>query len=204
MRGFGIMMLSAVSAVQAAGAATQQADEPPLPVVTEFSRCIATSEPKVATKMLSYPLSAPEQSVALRRAVDDLEHCLNYDVTSSRISAPETLMLISGMAEELFRAGYGGRNVTTLVGSSAAKPRNVNEDVALCVVRSNPVAARELIDTAPGSAGEKAVIAQIAPQLGSCIPQGQTLAVNRVTVRAWVAAGLYLAASNLNPGAANG
>jgi hypothetical protein len=194
MRGFGIILLATAAMGQAGSAATQQAAAPSVPVVTEFSRCIASEEPRVATKMLTYPLSGPEQSAALRRAVDDLDHCLNYDITSSRISAPETLMLISGMAEELFRAGYGGRNVATLVETSAAKPRNINEDVALCVVRSNPMAARELIDTAPGSEGEKAVIAKIAPQLGSCVPQGQTLAVNRITVRAWVATGLYLAA----------
>jgi hypothetical protein len=103
-------------------------------------------------------------------------------------------MLVSGMAEELFLTRHGGEDVTALVDASGAKARNLTEDVALCLVRRNPASALKLIQTVPGSENERSAMGDLVTDAGRCVEQGKSVAVNAVTLRAWAATGLYLAA----------
>jgi hypothetical protein len=197
MRRLVALLLIAGAAAQAAPVSVDEAPPAAVQHLNGYSRCVAEKEPRLAAKMLSYPLSGPEQAEVLERVLDRYYFCRNYEMPARK---PNPLMLVSGMAEELFLANHGGEEVAALVGESGAKARNLTEDVALCLVRRNPASALKIIQTVPGSEEEKVAMGGLVSDAGSCVEQGKSVAVNAVTLRAWAATGLYLAAEAARAG----
>jgi hypothetical protein len=170
-------------------------------VLNGYARCVADVRPKFADEILALPLSSREQEAALRKGLGGHDDCLGMNVAYLKVHTPAAL--IGGMAEERFVAENRGKDFAAVIGASKAEPRNVMEDIALCLVRRNPSGAVALIGTSPGTPAEKSAVRTLVPDLGPCVPQGTTVKLNELTVRVWIAAGLYHAARGTVPAAVN-
>ena len=60
-----------------------------------------------------------------------------------------------------------------------------------CVVRVDPAAARALLLTKPESAEESAQFAAMQTALGSCLPEGETLKLGKLSLRGTIAINYY-------------
>ncbi|MEO7276985.1 MAG: hypothetical protein ABIW33_03050 [Sphingomicrobium sp.] len=60
-----------------------------------------------------------------------------------------------------------------------------------CVVRMDQANALVLLNSSPTSSAEEAAIAALAPAMGQCIPEGQSLALNKESIRGNVAENYY-------------
>jgi hypothetical protein len=159
-------------------------------LLNSFSRCVARMSPRTAERILSLPLLSPEQTARVVRDVDAFGSCDGY---TQGVLTRTPRALVSGLAEQMFLQGHAGSDAGILVAASTAKPRNLTEDLALCVVRRNPIAARALINTVPASGEEWSAARLLAPDLGACAPKDATLRLDGLSIRTYVAAGLYLA-----------
>jgi hypothetical protein len=161
-------------------------------LMNSYSRCVADARPATAEKLLRLPLLSEEQNKAVRRAVGGVDDCMGYFFGELTISSP--VFLLAGMAEELYLSRNGKADVVSLVTAGAGvAPRNLAEDMALCLVRRNPAASRALIGTDLGSEDEAQSIRNLVPDLGPCTPSGTTLKLDKYAVRTYAAIGLYLA-----------
>jgi hypothetical protein len=60
-----------------------------------------------------------------------------------------------------------------------------------CVVRSAPAASKELLLTSPDSAEETTRFKAMSQALATCLPAGETMRFNRITLRGTIAANYY-------------
>jgi hypothetical protein len=68
-----------------------------------------------------------------------------------------------------------------------------------CLSFADPINADALVRATAGSVAEQAALAAITPSLGKCVVQGQSVKLNRATVRAFAADGLWTRYSQGNP-----
>ncbi|MET0179647.1 MAG: hypothetical protein ABW194_04075 [Novosphingobium sp.] len=64
-------------------------------------------------------------------------------------------------------------------------------EFADCLAEKNPSAADRLLRTTPGTDEERAAAGTLAPTLGACLDQGQTLEFTPILIRAFAADGLW-------------
>lgn len=166
-------------------------------LMNQFARCIGHQRRKEARAVLDLPLGSTEQNRAIARMVGGQEECLGDGAAELHFPAPA---LIGGLAEQLILDLYPGADPSSLAGLSDADqqkrgfaPRNLSEDFALCVVRRDPASVRAFIDTQPASPGEDQVVRKLVPQFGPCAVAGQTLKLDKLSIRLMLAFGLYRA-----------
>lgn len=174
-------------------------------VANQFGQCVARREGKSMKRALELPYGTDEQQKAMFGVMDSFDGCLgnseDFDklVTSGPLTAggaseyfvkaeakPADIAAIKGMSDEALAA-------------TAFKPRNGAEDLALCVVRSNPEAVAQLGRTLPASKAEKAAVAAVLPSVGPCVSDGQKLQLNAPSLRALLSYGLYRATVATKP-----
>jgi hypothetical protein len=172
-----------------------------------FSRCYARQNKLAARKILALPFAGSEQSDALAKDVGGVEECMGLN-TGLTLKAPPPAM-IGGMAEQLVLDDYAKADVSAFgsisdeqLDAAGLAPRNGNEDMALCLVRKDPAAARALIDSTPAGEEEAKQVQRFIPHLSECVPQGLTLTLNKSAIRAHTSVALYRLLSNTNEGAA--
>ncbi|HMG47385.1 MAG TPA: hypothetical protein VK614_08000 [Allosphingosinicella sp.] len=177
-----------------------------LRIMHRYSACVARSHQRWAEAMIALPFMSEEQANAVRRQQGGEEDCMGYSGLELSFRAP---LLVGGMAEYLIESRYRAAPLAPVsqladsdVEAGALAPRNGYEDLALCVVRRNPTAVRTLLRTPPASAAEQAAARGLAPDLGPCVPQGQTIAFGPPTLRGLLAVSFYktLAAVTSLPG----
>lgn len=168
-----------------------------LRVMRRYATCLARSRPRWAEAMIALPFMSEDQAAAVQRDQGGEEDCMGYSGLELSFRAP---VLIGGMAEYLIESRYRAAPLEPVshlgdadVEARALTPRNGYEDLALCVVRRNPAAVRALLRTPPASAAERAGARDLAPDLGPCVPQGQTIAFDAGALRGLLAVSLYRA-----------
>lgn len=72
-------------------------------------------------------------------------------------------------------------------------------DFADCVVAADPHTADFYYRTGADSPQEDAVLQQLMPLMGACLPDGQQLDINHAVLRMWIGEGLWHAARNSAP-----
>jgi hypothetical protein len=168
-----------------------------LRLMNQFARCVGHQRRKDARAVLDLPLGSAEQNHAIARIIGVHEECMGEGGVELHFPGSA---LVGGLAEQLILDLYPGADVSFLAGLSDADqqrsgfaPRNLSEDFALCVLRRDPASVRALVDTQPTSPGEAAVVRKLVPQFGPCAVAGQTMTLDKPSVRLMLAFGLYRA-----------
>jgi hypothetical protein len=166
-------------------------------VLNAFARCIADTQPGLAERILATPFLSDEQSVLMNKEFSGLYEC--EPLANALDERPEA-GIIGGMAEEFYVSRHAGTRVEAVIARGfTVKAKSPAEDIALCLVRSNPKGAQAVVDSKPTSAVESKAIDKLVPNIGPCTPKGETMELNRSTVRTLVAVGLYLLAERPAP-----
>ena len=169
-------------------AATQAA----VSLLNTFARCVARSQAREAQKVLAAPFLSDEQNALASVHFKGVEPC--WAMVGALQDRPPA-GIVGGMAEELYLGHHGKTPLAAVITDGAAvMPRTPAEELALCVVRADPQATRAVLDAKPTTPEESKAIAAIVPSLGSCMPQGVTMTLNKSTIRTLVAVGFYLLA----------
>lgn len=160
-----------------------------------FARCVADQRGTLARDLLAVPYRDDEQVRRAGRLIGGSEECM--DDIGFHLSA-DGATLIGGMAEHYVRGVYGDDDLSLLealsderVAELGLMPRNGFEFLGLCVARRDPNGIRMFVSTEPGSDEEQEALQTIVPNLGPCVPEGETIRMDRRTVRSITAVGLY-------------
>jgi hypothetical protein len=167
-------------------AATQGA----VSLLNAFARCVASTQPRVADRVLAAPFLSEAQNALASEYFKGVAPCMEM---ASSLKDKPPVGIVGGMAEEVYLSRHGKKQLDAVIANGAAvAPRDAAEDLALCIVRANPQASRAVLDAKPTTPEESTAIAQVVPHLGTCTPAGSTMKVNKSTVRTLVAIGFYL------------
>ena len=166
-----------------------------------FAGCVARARRRWAESALTLPFLSSEQNDYVRRGFGGFDDCMGYSGLELRFYPPS---MVGGMAEELIATRYRSAGLDPIVQltdesleSRGLVPRNVNEDFGLCVVRRDPALVREFLATRPAASEERTGAGRLAPHLGACLYQGQTLDFRLPALRALLAPALYRALTAL-------
>lgn len=164
-------------------------------VVNRLARCVANSKPQWADRVLALQFLSEGQTQAVHKEVSGMSDCFStwqFDLKMNSLS------LLGGFAEQRIKERFGDKDVSRLATitdeqlfSSAAAPKTTTDDFATCLVRKNPGAVRQLLASEPVSSAEAQMIKSLVPYLSVCLPSGLSIKLNRQTVRAYSAVGLY-------------
>lgn len=182
-------------------ASSQASAASPRQVLNSFARCLARTRADAASAVLALPTATREQMIAAAGMLSGRDDCSPAGEFELELGG---LGLLGGLAEGLLAAQPQERNVATLASWSdeaiertSLRPRNDNEDMALCVLRRAPQETHSLLSSAPDSGGEQQALRALVPHLGPCAPAGATLTFDKPTVRAQLAIAAYRAAAFL-------
>lgn len=160
-------------------------------VMIAYGRCVARNRMRLAQAILAEPIFGEQQYALIRRRFGGSDGCMGSSGAELRFSP---MLLVGAMAEWFILERYEEADLGAVAALDDARvrevgltPRSGYEDVALCVVRHDPVAARDLVRSRPAGDAERAAIARLVPHLGTCLPAGQEYRFNRGAVRALVA-----------------
>lgn len=157
----------------------------------DFSRCIASNNKRQAAALLAMSYASAEQSKRAYGIVAPNDGCWGPMISSMRIafSAPT---LAGGMAEYFILHPKEIDALRTRYPASFAWPaRNGMEAFGACVVDQSEAGVRALIDTKVTSDEEAAATQALAPALGQCVTEGQTITLNIGSLRQMLAVALY-------------
>jgi hypothetical protein len=157
----------------------------------DFARCIASRQPKEAAALLALPYGSVKQHNAAVALASTKHDCLGpfsgaLEFTFSGSS------LASGMAEYFLThpgkiADLRSRQPGSFV---YAEPVGV-EAFGECVVAQNVAAVETLAKSRVGSAAESSATDALTPQLAGCVSEGQSLELDRGSLRELLAVSLY-------------
>jgi hypothetical protein len=166
-----------------------------------FAQCIASRSPGRLESLLAMPVGSPEATklgnIIFMREGDDCMSSGELHFTST---------IIHGSYFEAMYLQRFGRNVIddfstikssgyrdryTLPYSGDATSAIGLEEYGECIVRKNPVAARTLIGSIPGSSAETTTFTELVPLFGPCLAKGEKIAFSKTVLRGVIAEGLY-------------
>jgi hypothetical protein len=166
-------------------------------ILYNYGACLAKARRKqVELFLATFPFTAKSDRTA-RKIVSD--ECLR----EGELSFPsETLR--GPLYQELYRIDFGGNAPANVASApkldyalshgqpAAVDPIHANlRTFADCTVRRDPAAARDLVLSNVGSAGESAALQRMMAPMSSCIVQGDTIKMTRPLIRSAVAEVLY-------------
>ncbi|MEA3014783.1 MAG: hypothetical protein QOD42_3328 [Sphingomonadales bacterium] len=171
-------------------------------VMRTYAACLSRARPRTAAAVLAAPYGDEEQLAAVRRRVQGVDDCMGRGMSMG--FRPTTL------AGALAEAGLRARFATADLAPAAAladediarlglTPRNGYEELAACIARRDPQAVRALVLTEPATPEERVARRAIAPGIGPCVNQGQSLRVDMGGLRAMLAVALYRMLDALPP-----
>ncbi len=194
--------LAATAAVAAAGAHAQPAgsnvsiqpsvDTPEQRVkLRTFTSCLADQRTKWARRTLAAPYLSDEQATSAAQALEGRDTCVRGDEEAMTF---RTSTLVGALAEHFLRAELSRADFQDVADTLArVEPLNVSEDFAFCVASRDPVAARALALSEPGSDAEVAAAQRFQRHLPVCMKPGEPLTVDLQALRALMATALYRA-----------
>jgi hypothetical protein len=164
-------------------------------VANSVSRCAARNNERSAIRVLDHPFASREQSNGVDNLLSFSQGCLN----GGQMWLPPQVF-VTGLAEHFLATRYSGADVGKLRGLDEAQidarglqPRNMTEDVALCIVTRAPELVRALVATTPASPEEAATLQRLAPHYPPCIFEGMELTFEPIASRSLLAVALYRA-----------
>jgi hypothetical protein len=185
-----------------AGAAIEASEPGSRLVLNRFARCLAKERADSVRAVFTLPTGSREQQNAAMLLLNGYDRC---GPAEEFAIDPSGLSLVGDLAEGLLAVQPKARNIASLaswndqaIDSSALRPRNVNEDLGLCVVQRAPQETQRLLASAPESVAEEQAIRAVVPHLGPCAPAGAKLTFDVPTVRGQIAIAAYRAATFLS------
>jgi hypothetical protein len=172
-------------------------------LLKDFASCVFHSEPDRVDYFLRHS-DITDLDPSLGDIVDylRLDHCIGAkEVRITQAGAKFSVHALRGWLAE--QAYLNDRKVQPVNGvdpaaprPSYAKPADAGRAQALgafadCVVAQDSADADTLIRTGWGTTEEKQAAMALAPTLGACLPQGQTVSLRIEDVRGFVADGLW-------------
>lgn len=159
-----------------------------------YAACILERDAAKAKRALQMPYGAESDKAISRLAVND---CLRSGMLQF-----QGVSLRGALYNELYRREFGtnvprAESVAFDFGQSAP---NLDKDVAGrigllmfgdCVLRASPAMAHAFVVAHAAGSAEDAAFVQIEPELGPCLPQGQQIALNRLTLKGVLSEVLY-------------
>jgi hypothetical protein len=169
-------------------------------VMDQFGRCLVATRPRVADLFVSLPALAPETAKQIDRL--DLETCL-ASATGGQVTLTMTPEALRGA---IFRAAYARDHmkaapVMPAPGPDGSPPKLPDwaidiasrggistaegatyvalRQLAACVVLAKPDIVHRLLLARTASADENVAFGEVAPFVGGCVPDGQTLKFSR-------------------------
>lgn len=215
--GFAVMMSLAVVSVgaeafQGVGSHIRRSTDAPRNLINNdpesaeraanyFARCVAERRGRLARNLLAMEYRAEDQMRRAERLISGREECM--DDIGFQLRA-DGATIIGGMAEYYVRMADAEAELALVSGLTDERiaelnlaPRNGFEHLGLCVARRDPIAVSAFVSTEPRSEEEGEALQQVVPHLGPCVLDGETVRLDRRTVRSVTAVGLYRALAAL-------
>jgi len=164
----------------------------------EYGVCVLKRFPKYGERVALEPVHTDEYEKLLKRMV--IDDCLSLGELSFPLNVVRSSIIEALYIEQFGRSGPTEFSQVPLIdylaGYPAELPGNARTIVALakfgdCVSRNDPVNARALVVSIPGSGDEKQRLATLSPSFNSCVIQGEKLTFSRSVIRGAVSEGLF-------------
>lgn len=162
-----------------------------------LARCTAELRSPVAKKILALPYLSVEQKNLVKSKIQGSEDCMGRLGFKLKFGyAP----MIGGMAEYYVTDIFKDESIKLVSGSATADAgqasvspaaRNSVEMFSQCVARKDPKAVKDFVSTQPTSDEEKSALQSVVPLLGQCIPAGEKISLDKISLRAMLSFGLY-------------
>jgi hypothetical protein len=157
----------------------------------DFARCVAGRQPRKAAAVLALPYASEEAGTAANRLAQSEMDCLGPFSGSLSFSLNAS-SLEAGMAE------YFLANPERIADVRRRDPKafayaepTALESFGECVVAQNSAAVNALVKTPVASDQETAGVNALATELAGCIPEGETLELDRTALRQLLAVSIY-------------
>lgn len=174
----------------------------------DFARCITAQNSVTVTTLLNSPPRSElaDSSIGGLLGVSTATPCLTGGFPQGGL-AIDRHRLRGSLSQALYLANHSAAAPSTIAGATptqipvaefnarmAAAVDPVDEAIRIfadCVVANNAMTVDRLVRSEFGSDAEMAAITAVQPSMGPCIWEGRSIAFNRETLRAALAAGLY-------------
>ena len=155
----------------------------------KLTGCLAKARPGWARRTLAEPYLSEAQASAASQALTGRDHCLGGKDAEFTF---RTSGLVGSLAEHFLQSELQKSDSVRLKNVLLTlTPLNVSEDFALCIAARDPVAARDLALSEPGSAAEEQALRQVAAHVKPCTQEGEKLTVDMQSLRALTSTALY-------------
>ena len=169
--------------------------------VDGFARCVASRQPRRAAAILGLPYGSEQQEKAVGDLAAKEYDCLGPFSGSLEIGF-DAESIASGMAE--YFLGNMGRIAESRrrdPGSFVYREPVGIEAFGECVVTQNPDAVEALANSEIASLAENAATDALRPELAQCVSAGETVALDRGSLRQVLTIGLYRHVAMASPSA---
>lgn len=165
----------------------------------KFGACLVSAEPHAS---MDFAVSTPGSDLseaALKKLKTQMPFCLGPWTSQMEI---QPALARGVIAEALYRLQFARRpqptgpvSVAPVLSASQRDPRDLHAgivyDFAQCITDANPSAVRALALSKIGSQDEKAAFAAIVPAMAPCLYKGQTVQIDRLSLRFRLDEALY-------------
>jgi hypothetical protein len=164
----------------------------------EFGVCILKRFPRYGERLALEPVHTDEYDKLLNRMVT--ADCLSHGELSFPPNVVRSAVIEALYIEQFGRSGPIEFSQVPPIDYLAGYPDQLTGSartiVALakfgdCVSRHDPVNARALVVSIPGSGDEKHRLAELSPSFNGCVIQGEKLTFSRSVIRGAVSEGLF-------------
>ena len=155
------------------------------------ARCLASNHRKQSAAGLAMPYGSAEQGAAFNRLIQVEDTCFGPIYSSMSIGF-DSQALAAGAAEFFLANPKALEEARRRDPKSFVwPPMNAMDEFGDCVVSQGEAQVRAFIDTPVASAAEQSAAQALAPALGQCVSEGQTIAVEPAAIRQILAVALY-------------
>lgn len=164
----------------------------------DYGVCVLKRFPKYGERVALEPVHTDEYDKLLKRMV--IDDCLSLGELSFPLNVVRSAVIEALYIQEFGRSGPTDFSqvppIDYLSGYPAELPGNARTTVALgkfgdCVSRKDPVNARALAVSIPGSADETQRFRFLSPSFNGCVIQGEKLTFSKSVIRGAVSEGLF-------------
>jgi hypothetical protein len=172
----------------------------------DYGVCVLKRFPKYGERVALEPVHTDEYDKLLKRMV--IDDCLSAGELSFPLNVVRSSVIEALYFKEFGRSGPTDFSqvppIDYLAGYPAELPGNARTIVALakfgdCVSRKDPVNARALAVSIPGSGDERQRLGSLGPSFNGCVVQGEKLTFSRSVIRGAVSEGLFRLSRATNP-----
>jgi hypothetical protein len=177
-------------------------------VLADYAECVVQAQPSLARKYVLTPVGERMPEDEFRKVMGP--RCLGFLRGKLRMRYQQYR---AALAERLITVELKGRgpidpaakpaliwtepkaptrdDETTREGYSMAVAEMYMGKLGECIVRANPGAAQALLATKISDAAELTAFRALSPAIPACVPTGETLKLNRATLREAIAISYY-------------